>query len=186
MGGILQGNLLQKALIFMAILSLLSLQFSYVFLAKSIAGNGITFNYGYENELQAPGAGEVLINEMLSLPLSGGKEWLEFFSTAPVTLDLSSCVINDASSQIYSFEAEATINPSSHFLAELPVQRLNNYGDIVELICNGALIDQLRYGNKSTTASYVSTEGYEQNLGYLPDPSELNTLGRSPDGSNIW
>ncbi|MDP3975458.1 MAG: lamin tail domain-containing protein, partial [bacterium] len=133
-----------------------------------------------------PQLGQVLINELETLPASGGREWIELFNSSASWLDLGSCTLHDAGAQIFSFQPTDAIAPAGFFVAELSSQKLNNGGDLVELRCAAMLIDQIRYGISSLAPEDLQLSGYEQSAGYLPDPNGENTLGRSPDGSGLW
>lgn len=139
---------------------------------------------------QLPSEGQILINELRSLPPSGEKEWVELYNPTTSWWDLSICMLHDKTGLIHSFAPTDAIGPGGFFIADLSAQKLNDSGDTVTLFCqvesNQVVIDTIFYGSSSPEPSYESTVGYEQSAGYLPPSREANTLGRTPDGGSLW
>jgi len=113
----------------------------------------------------------VSINEFVSHPSSGNKEWVEFYN--PDNVDITSYWLDDdtdfnsdtgssAKKSLSSIDKSNSIYP---FL-ELSSAMLNNDGDFVVLFDNnGTVIDQFEYSSDFGTDT---------------------SMGRFPDGSSSW
>lgn len=132
---------------------------------------------------------EVLINELDSLPASG-PEWVELYNTSSDWKDLNACRLDDAASTVHSYASTDAIAPGGYLSVDLSSAKLNDAGDTLSLICTASSsdlsIDSMFYGNDSPSDFFFSEFGYSIADGYLPDPNDLNTLGRSPDGAESW
>lgn len=154
-----------------------------------------TFGYGYAGLFSlsppiSPQIDQVVINELQILPPAGEIEWVELLNTTGDWLDLSLCHLHDSTSNIFQFGPSSSLLPHEYFIVEFSSAKLSDTGDRAELRCQidaqETIIDGLGYGTQSPSPSYISTEGYDESLGYLPTPNGFNTLGRSPDGNSLW
>jgi len=149
------------------------------------------FGYGYESigalpVPQVPTAEQILMNELEILPPSGQKEWIELWNSTDSWFDLGSCGIHDSTALIFPFTASSSLLPGEMMAYDFSSAKLGDNGDSVELRCGEEVIDRIEYGNQSTGTPYTSSEGYSEDLHYLPSPNGFNTLGRSPNGNSLW
>lgn len=108
---------------------------------------------------------ELHINEILSSPNSGETEWIELANSAQTSVDLTGCIIADASG---AQTALSDIVPAGGFIViSSPKGKLNNDGDTVVLIAStGAVIESISYGAEELKA-----------------PQRGMSIGRKDDGS---
>lgn len=87
----------------------------------------------------------LVINEVVSDPASGGKEWIELYNFSTSTIDLAGWKLFDNVGQIAA--PTNTIAASGFFVIELSSSKLNNDGDII-ILKNTAdqIVDQVAYG----------------------------------------
>ncbi|MFA6422742.1 MAG: lamin tail domain-containing protein [Candidatus Buchananbacteria bacterium] len=110
--------------------------------------------------------GDVVINEFLSSPDDGQKEWVELFNNTSSTVDLSGWTISDNVSPI---TINGEIETKNYFVIEFNSGKLNNSGDAIYLKnSSGDIIDNLSYGDLSGSQ--------------LPAPDKNNSLALKTDG----
>ena len=125
-------------------------------------------------------SGDVVINEIFSFPLSGQKEWIEFYNTTDQKIDLKDFTIEDNNGPEFGQNratalAGLAILPKS-FLVVVQGEKfnfsLNNGGDILILKFKQKIIDKMSYGDFD--------DGETLNNAIKPETGEA--LARSVDG----
>jgi endonuclease YncB( thermonuclease family) len=153
-------------------------------LADEIFENG--YGYGYFMIPVKPDLGELLINEFQSRPEAGQPEWIELFNSTQKNLSLEGCELRDAVGLITQFSPEVILASGQYHLHNLNRTKLNNSGDSITLSCDEQIIDEVRFGKHSPEKSYRSSQGFEEERGYLPAAGKAKSLARFPDGSSTW
>ena len=109
---------------------------------------------------------DLVINEFLSDPNTGDKEWIELYNQTSSTLDLSNLSFSDNSS---TTTISGLILPSDFKVLEFS-SRLNNSGDILTITnASGQIIDQVIYGD------YAGSDK-------VPAPDKNYSVARKSDG----
>ncbi|MBI4993299.1 MAG: lamin tail domain-containing protein [Candidatus Magasanikbacteria bacterium] len=118
----------------------------------------------------------VVINEFVSDPASGEKEWIELYNFSSSTIDLTGWKLFDNVGQIAA--PTSTIAASGFFVVELSSNKLNNDGDII-ILKNTAdqIVDQVAYG--------VYDDGnIADNAPAVSDPHSIARSAESGDTGN--
>ena len=93
-------------------------------------------------------AGNIVINEFLSDPGDGDKEWLELYDKTASSVDLAGWTFADNAATTTLSGIIGTTTADKYFIVEFNSGRLNNAGDIITIRDAGnKLIDQVAYGN---------------------------------------
>ncbi len=93
-------------------------------------------------------SGNIIINEFLSDPSSGDKEWLELYNKTTSSIDLSGWTFSDNAATTTLSGVIGTTTENKYLVIEFNSRRLNNAGDIIAIRdASGQLIDQIAYGN---------------------------------------
>ncbi len=124
-----------------------------------------------------PQAGEVVINEIVSDPGSGGEEWLELYNRSDRVIDLSKFTIEDGSHTITGLSGKLDTEAGSRFIIlKSPKGNLNNDGDLVILKFADTIIDQVAYGNwdDGNTSNNAPVARAPLSIGRLPDGRDNN------------
>ncbi len=123
---------------------------------------------------QSPGeqmTGGLVINEFVSEPISGEKEWIELYNASSSTIDLSGVSVWDGAGKIAS--PTGTIAAGAFFIIELSSSKLNNSGDRIMLKDQFEnILDQVTYG--SWDDDVVSDNAKK--------PTSPNSVARNVDG----
>ncbi len=116
---------------------------------------------------QAYAAGPVSLNEVLTHPNAGSKEWVEFYVTDSSNLknywidDDADFASDEGGSAKKSLDGVIAGSDSQHYYIELSASMFNNDGDTVVLFNpNGSIADQL---------TYTDGPGYDVAMGRYPD-----------------
>ncbi|MDP3985673.1 MAG: lamin tail domain-containing protein, partial [bacterium] len=117
---------------------------------------------------RAPGAGDLLINEIVPNP-SAGDEWVEIKNTASEPLALGGMKIRDGSTR--SIPLSGTIEPLAYMVVFSSSALFNNSGDTVIIA-----------GGDDTVFDHVSYGDWEDNSVKPAAPGKNQSLARSPDG----
>ncbi len=122
--------------------------------------------------------GAVVINEFVSDPADGEKEWIEFYNTTDKIIDLTGWTLSEGSGAITKLSGILGVNGKNRFLVvKNPKGYLNNKGDIIVLrASNGNLVDQVSYGDWN--------DGNPENN--APVASDPNAIARRLDGFNTF
>jgi hypothetical protein len=108
----------------------------------------------------------VIINELVSDPISDQVEWIELFNTSDSTVDIDQWTIEDGSGA----KTVLTEAIDKYLVIEKPKGNLNNAGDIIILRDElGIIIDSVTYGD------------WPDNHDALPAPQSPNSLARVAD-----
>lgn len=92
--------------------------------------------------------GNIIINEFLSDPNGGDKEWLELYNKSTSTINLTGWTFSDNAATTTISGIIGTTTENKYFLIEFNSGRLNNAGDIITVRDGaGKLIDRVAYGN---------------------------------------
>lgn len=120
-----------------------------------------------ENQEALPNQEKIIfINELVSDPAEGQKEWVEFFNPNQETFDLQGWTVTEAGGKSYSF-VETFVESFSYVVLEIPSSALNNSGDTISLFDpQGTLVDQVVYGTEK-----------------IPAVSDPNALARTKEGT---
>jgi len=111
-----------------------------------------------ETQPQPIPTGALVINEFVSDPETGNKEWVEIKNTTNTTLSLEDIKIYDNSN--HSRTLTGTLGSNSLLVVELSTSILNNDGDAIYLKnANGNVIDYVVYGNTANAAVGVIEKG---------------------------
>jgi len=94
---------------------------------------------------QTINSSEVVINEFVSDPETGQKEWIELYNNTTSTINLSGFTIEDGVGTIATLSGE--IISHGFKVIELSSSKLNNSGDTIVLKYNGEIIDSVSYGD---------------------------------------
>ncbi|MFA4818224.1 MAG: lamin tail domain-containing protein [Patescibacteria group bacterium] len=124
-----------------------------------------------------PQSGEVVINEIVSDPGSGGEEWLELYNRSTRVIDLSKFTLEDGSHTINQLNGNLGTDGNSRFtVLKSPKGNLNNDGDIVILKFADTIIDQVTYGNwdDGNMANNAPVARAPWGIGRLPDGQDNN------------
>lgn len=113
-----------------------------------------------------PATQKIVINEFVSNPNDGQKEWIELYNTTTGTISIADWTIEDAVGRVLTLYGTIT---SSQFVAfELSSAKLNNTGDTITLKhADGTVIDRVVYG-----------------AGSAPVPQKGNSVARKTDGGD--
>lgn len=163
--------------------------------------------------LTQPLAGQLIISEFMYDPhgpmdnrLEDDRaEWIEILNISNLTLDLTNCILTDASSvsaSIGALELEAsayalgvrsaTLSENGQIAADFIFDfALNNTSDTINLICNGETIDRIAYSDPTNPAqsfqrssdelsgaSSQATRWCGSTATYLMTPAHLGSPGR--------
>ncbi len=110
-------------------------------------------------------AGDIVINEIISDPVSGGVEAVELFNNTDKEIDLESWKIREGGGSETDLNGKIS-SKGFHSIFKLK-GNLNNSGDIVELIdLNDLVIDSVSYGN-------WDDGNIEDNAEFVKDPYSL-------------
>lgn len=110
-------------------------------------------------------SGDLLINEFVSDPVTGEKEWVEVINTTNESVSLAGWSIQDDSDRSVSFE-DTTLQPNDFAVVLFSSGMLNNAGDTITLFDpNGAMIDKVIFGE-----------------GYAPTAEDPNSVARNENG----
>lgn len=97
-----------------------------------------------EDDFVAIEAGDVVISEFVSDPITGGKEWIELYNRLEKEIDLSSLFLIEGSGQKTQLTGE--LLPGEYVVFNK--SSLNNSGDIIILqTIDNQVIDQVAYGD---------------------------------------
>ncbi len=97
----------------------------------------------------------VIINEVFPSPSGGADEWVEFFVTGQVDIDVSGFTLSDEQGVIYTFPERTVLHPSQFFIATGWTGKLNNSGDSVILQTpSGSTITEITYLSIPSDASW--------------------------------
>jgi hypothetical protein len=121
-------------------------------------------------EIAEPGS--VLINEFVSDPVAGQKEWIELYNRNSFNIDLTDWSINDGSGAATALSGMiGTKDDNPFFVVELTTAKLNNAGDIIILKnSQDQIMDAIKYGDWEGTADNA------------PAASDPNSTARLLDG----
>jgi len=115
-------------------------------------------------------SGDVVINEFVSDPVTGEKEWVELYNSTTSTIDLLGFTILDGVGVIVNLQN--TILPGDFKTIELSSSKLNNSGDKIVLKYQDSIIDQVVYGN-------WDDGDFVNNVAVVSSP---NSIARKQDG----
>ncbi len=115
---------------------------------------------------------KILINEILSSPLSGS-EWVEIYNPYDQSVNLSSCVLKNSAND--TVQLNGTITKEKFMVFELS-NKLNNAGDMLRLYCSNDVIDSVTYGNldDENTADNAPAPGFGESIGRDPDGADTD------------
>jgi len=124
-------------------------------------------------------AGVLLINEFVSDPSEGEKEWVEIYNPQNESISLKDWSFVDGSQKTISFPHE-TIESQGYFILEFSSSILNNGGDTLKLLDPSAnIIDEIIYGTdsipspkKSNSLARINSGGFEETT--TPTPGSTN------------
>lgn len=106
-------------------------------------------------------AGDVLINEFVSDPVTGQPEWVELYNTTDHVIPLDDWYLQEGSGK--ATKLEGWIAPNGYFVASGISGSLNNSGDLIQLYApNDDWIDGVAYG-----------DWYEASAPSAPDPMSV-------------
>ncbi|MBI5621648.1 lamin tail domain-containing protein [Candidatus Falkowbacteria bacterium] len=88
---------------------------------------------------------DLRLNELVSDPVSGGSEWIEFFNIGNGTIDLKDWTVEDGSGRKTSLSG--SLGAKGLSTVTKPSGALNNSGDIVILKCADTVVDTVTYGD---------------------------------------
>jgi len=122
----------------------------------------------------------VRLNEVVSNPLSGEKEWVELYNAGDTAVDLSGWKLTDLVDPQGTPTPETlkaltgSIEPGSYLVVEVGTTKRNNAGDSVGLLdASGAEVDRVTMGPNVT--------------GYTPNSRNPGTAGMSAARlENAW
>lgn len=120
--------------------------------------------------------GDVVINEFLAQPLTGEKEWIEFYSNFNQTISLNNWTIEDGTGKVI-LNLTGDLLSHGFVVFDLSSAKLNNSGDILILKdASGKIIDQVAYGdwNDGNTADNIAIGDSGQSLSRLSDGADTN------------
>ncbi|TAL19167.1 PKD domain-containing protein [Patescibacteria group bacterium] len=120
------------------------------------------------------------LSEIFPAPAADGKEWVELFNAGPATVPADFCELHDSHGKIASV-AELNV-PAAYLTVYLPSAKLNNDGDTVSLICNGATEDTINYGGSALPAPEPGQSIARETL---PDGAWRLTAAPTPGGQNV-
>lgn len=115
----------------------------------------------------------IVINEFVSDPVSGEKEWIELYNNSTSTVDLTGWKLADGTGTISS--PTSTLEAGGFVVITLSSSKLNNSGDII-ILKNSAeeIVDQVSYGDWG-----------DGNTGdNAPAASDPNSIARIVDGQD--
>lgn len=118
---------------------------------------------------------QVVINELVSDPISGSDEWVELYNTGTTTIDIAGWLLVEGGGSVTPLSG--TIDAGSFKLIEGIVGSLNNTGDSVILRnVSGDVIDSVVYGdwNDGSTADNASVTVDPQSLARVIDGVDTN------------
>ena len=126
---------------------------------------------------RAEAASQVVINEVLPNPESGGTEWVELFNPTAESVDLSSWSLVDKAGTVVAVSAGTIMQPNGFAIVERGEGWLNNSGyEAVTLKdSTGAVINAMAYGNGSDPVPSVGST-----------PGDGKSIGRQGDGESTW
>ncbi len=102
-------------------------------------------------------AGQVLINEILPAPSSGGSEWVELYNTTNSTINIGYCYIDDIAGGSAAYQIPpATLIPSHGFWTLDRTNYFNNTGDEARFLKENAstILDLYAFGNTGQDLSW--------------------------------
>lgn len=132
-------------------------------------------------------AGDVIITEFVSDPISGQEEWVELYNTTNAPIDLAGWYLTEGSGS--ETELEGTLDEDAYLVVFNPTGALNNSGDQINLYAPGDLwIDGVSYGNWSNATAHTANDPFSIGLDgggsfveMEPTPGEEN---RSPEAND--
>jgi len=99
-------------------------------------------------------ASDVVINEFVSHPAQGEKEWIELFNNTGQNIPLRGWSIEDGTGERGNISLEGLVIPPHGYLILTKGENfsfgLNNEGDVITLKCQDRVIDQAGYGDFAT------------------------------------
>lgn len=90
--------------------------------------------------------GDIVINEIMSAPKSGEREWVELYKNLNSEIDLTDWTIEEGSGSVTQLSGKLG-KTYKFFIAENLKGKLNNEGDVIILKWNGKVIDKVSYGD---------------------------------------
>ena len=111
----------------------------------------------------------VVINEFVVDDGSSGQgdDWVEVYNKSGSTIDIGGWTLRDTTSTFHTFPSPTNLTTGTFAVTAIMNNRLDNGGDKIYLFdSGGALVDGISY--------------------YLFVPTQTNSIGRSPDGTNTW
>ncbi len=97
----------------------------------------------------------VIINEVYPSPANGEAEWVEIFSRAESTINISGFTLSDEQGVIFTFPTETIISPGEFVVASGWSGKLNNGGDTVYLATPGSTVmSQTNYPSIASEKSW--------------------------------
>ena len=109
--------------------------------------------------------GTLLINEFVSDPVEGEKEWVEIYNPQNEIISLTGWSIQEGAGKTYALP-EGSLQAGGYIVIEISSSSLNNSGDTITLLDpSGFIVDEIIYGTDS-----------------IPAPNDPNALGRTDDG----
>ncbi len=145
----------------------------------------------YEGQGLAPSAaGQVIVSEFMAKSQSGtdGGEWIEFFNTSSVALDLNGCALKDKANENiviaeplvipaggYLLFAKSDDSVANHGLTPdyIAPFALANDGDKIILVCNGVEIDRIEYNGTWVTQG-VATQLNSKSMDGVSNDTLIN------------
>ena len=138
-----------------------------------------TLNVTVTSDGAGAGIPRVVINEFVSDPVSGEKEWIELYNASTSNVDLTGWTLADGVGTIAS--PTSTIGALGFFVIELSSSKLNNDGDVIILKNpSGTTIDQVRYGNWTDETDANTSD----NATAVSDPNAVARLVNGQDTGN--
>jgi len=117
---------------------------------------------------------QVVINEFSS---SDSSDWIEFYNTSVNEVDMTGWIVKDtATSSVYEFSNQKL--PANGYCVQGVAKRLNNSGDMVQLLKGGSQEDCVSYGTGNGFFCSVSAD--------VVAPIGGETASRNPEGIGAW
>jgi len=122
----------------------------------------------------------VRINEVMSAPETGNKEWIELYNTSDFPISLENWILEEGAGQRTTLFGEIM----AHGYLVFEKSSLNNSGDVIVLTdSNARVIDELKYGNWEDAENVAPEKGNSLILDSDEyKETELPTRGQQ----NIW
>ena len=129
--------------------------------------NGVNYDVGSYASYVATdpvsyGPADIVINEILPAPSSGGTEWVEFYNPTPQAIDISGMYVDDIAGgggAAKLIPSGAVVPAGGHYVWETGSGFLNNGGDDVRYLdSDGATVyDSFSYGSTGSNQSWYRT-----------------------------